>query len=503
MQKAQPPLPVGSMIQGHYLIESLPGNGDFGNVYLVRDQRDKQQLFALMEIIHPERYHFALEYLSPTPLDRRALPSIQYVFNDESSGRAYVLMSYIEGQNLELLRLQQAEKRFPWPQVVDVMVPICNAIIHLHQQNPPRFHQNVQPANIFIASEARAPILAILAVVRRSGSTITPLHYFSPGFTALEQYTGEASARTDVYGLGATCYTLLTGIVPPDALDRSTFRANGGADSLKPVHEIIPDIPSSLDEAIQRAMAIDAGERFSSVEQFREAIGFPAMQFSTTRNMLLASVSPPTILGAEAEEPASEPPLKLPETSLPPLSPLAPHRSRKIGLAFVMLALLIFLGIGTQIWFHARSLPAAQSTPTIILSTPASSSTPVPTPSIYPIIKGTYVGTIYDLSTNIRTNITLSNIQQNQNHISGYLTLGSNMPGSGPFRGTIDKREQMQFIVKDTAKNIWLWFEGILQSPANLIGDFHQCSPSSATQEDHCSQLAGSYGIWDATQSSS
>src|SRR5579884_2092557 len=98
MQKAQPPLPVGSMIQGHYLIESLPGNGDFGNVYLVRDQRDKQQLFALMEIIHPERYHFALEYLSPTPLDRRALPSIQYVFNDESSGRAYVLMSYIEGQ---------------------------------------------------------------------------------------------------------------------------------------------------------------------------------------------------------------------------------------------------------------------------------------------------------------------------------------------------------------------------------------------------------------------
>src|SRR5579884_3284361 len=443
------------MIQEHYLIESLLGNGDFGNVYLVRDQRDKQQLFALMEIIHPERYHFALEYLSPTPLDRRALPSIQYVFNDESSERAYVLMSYIEGQNLELLRLQQVEERFPWTQVVDVMVPICNAIIHLHQQNPPRFHQNIQPANIFISSETRAPILAILDVVRGSDSTTTTLQYFSPGFTALEQYIGEASARTDVYGLGATCYTLLTGTVPPDTLYRSTLRANGEADSLKPVHEVIPDIPSSLDEAIQRAMAIDAGERFSSVEQFREAIGCPAMQFSTTRNMLLASVFPPTTPRPEAEEPAPEAPLKPPETPLPPPPPppQAPHKGRKIGVAFVMLALLIFLGIGTQIWFHARSLPAAQSTPTIILSTPVPSPTPASssTPSIYPIIKGTFAGTIYDLSTNIRTNMTLTNIQQNQNHISGYLTLGANMPGSGPFSGTIDRGEQIQFIVKDRA----------------------------------------------------
>lgn len=47
MQEAQAPLPAGTVIHEHYIVESLLGKGDFGNVCLVRDQRDKQELFAL------------------------------------------------------------------------------------------------------------------------------------------------------------------------------------------------------------------------------------------------------------------------------------------------------------------------------------------------------------------------------------------------------------------------------------------------------------------------
>lgn len=283
MQEAQAPLPAGMVIQEHYIVESLLGTGDFGNVYLVRDQRDKKKLLVLAEVINPieqERYRFALEYVSLAPLDHRALPHVQYVFNDDKLSRAYLIMSYIEELNLEMLRLQQSEKRFPLPQVMAIMAPVIDAVTHLHHRYPPVIHQNIKPASIIASRAVDAPVLAMLDIVKEHSSTTTTLRYFAPGYGATEQYSGEFSARTDTYGLGATCYTLLTGIVPPDALHRSTQVSNGEIDPLKPVNEVMPTIPPFIDEAIQRAMSINANDRFSSVEQFWEALGSPAKRFS-------------------------------------------------------------------------------------------------------------------------------------------------------------------------------------------------------------------------------
>ncbi|MGH2493219.1 MAG: serine/threonine protein kinase, partial [Ktedonobacteraceae bacterium] len=295
MQKRQTPLSVGAVIHRHYIVEGLPGKGDFCNVYLVRDRRDKQKLFALAEIINPveqERYGFSLEYVSLAPLDRQALPRVQYAFNDDKQGRAYLLMSYIDGLNLEMLRLQQAEKRFPLAEVTMTMTPVVNAIVYLHNRRPPVIHRNIQPTNIFIAQTIDEPALAMLDIFREHGSTTTTLDYFAPGYGATEQYKGEFSIRTDIYGLGATYYTLLTGIVPPDALYRSTQLNNGEIDPLKPVNEAIPGIPLVIAEAIQQAMSINVDDRFSSVEQFREVLVSPANQAAPELSDSLPSTSP-------------------------------------------------------------------------------------------------------------------------------------------------------------------------------------------------------------------
>ena len=53
MQKTQAILPIGTVLNGHYILESLLGKGGFGNVYLARDQDDSRQLFALAELINP------------------------------------------------------------------------------------------------------------------------------------------------------------------------------------------------------------------------------------------------------------------------------------------------------------------------------------------------------------------------------------------------------------------------------------------------------------------
>src|ERR1051326_7273894 len=263
-------LAAGVVIYEHFIVEGLLGTGDFGSVYLGRDQRDEQKRFALAELLHPvadERYRFALNYVSRAPLDRHVLPRVQYIYHDNTLDRAYVLMNYIEEPNLETLRLQQAEQRFPLSQVLQIMTPVVNAVIHLHQQHAPVIHGNITPLTIIMSQSIDEPVLVMLDLFKEHDLLTTPLHYFTPGYGAVEQYEGKYSERSDVYGLGATYYTLLTGIVPPDALSRSTRQKDGESDPLRSVHEVVPAIPATIAEVIQQSMSLNADDRFSSVEQ--------------------------------------------------------------------------------------------------------------------------------------------------------------------------------------------------------------------------------------------
>src|SRR5215470_13937513 len=112
-------LPIGATIQHpdgeRYLIESLLGKGGFGAVYLVRDRNVKEHLFALKEVIDPnarDREHFIFEAEMLSRLNHRALPHVYKVFENEKLKRVYMLMDYIEGQNLDILLMEQAERRF-------------------------------------------------------------------------------------------------------------------------------------------------------------------------------------------------------------------------------------------------------------------------------------------------------------------------------------------------------------------------------------------------------
>ncbi|MBV9615414.1 MAG: protein kinase, partial [Ktedonobacteraceae bacterium] len=169
MQEVQAILPNGTIVQGRYIIEDLLGRGGFGAVYRVRDQRTRGNLFALKEIIDSskqERERFAFECEVLKRLDHHSLPRVYRVFEDEKSARAYMLMDYIEGPNLEMLRLQQPEKRFPVEKALDIMAPIFDVISYLHKQNPPIIHRDIKPANIIVPPTDDEAVLVDLGIAK-------------------------------------------------------------------------------------------------------------------------------------------------------------------------------------------------------------------------------------------------------------------------------------------------------------------------------------------------
>src|SRR5260370_6006699 len=125
----------GLIVHDRYAVEELLGRGGCGAVYRVRDQKVPGQLFALKEIADPsrqDRNRLIHEWKLLQQLHHPALPRVYRVFDNEQGDRAYLLMEYIEGTNLEILRRPQPQNSFSLPSDFIIIAPIFDPLASLH-----------------------------------------------------------------------------------------------------------------------------------------------------------------------------------------------------------------------------------------------------------------------------------------------------------------------------------------------------------------------------------
>ncbi len=529
MQEGQPTLSLGTIVQERYVVEAVLGKDNAGALYLVRDQRNQRHLFALKEVVNlrgRELYRYTFESTKLQRLDHPALPHVYQIFKDEQD-RVYILMEYIEGPNLEVMRLQQPEHRFLLSQIIPPLSSIMEAVSYLHSQQPPMIHQNIKPSTII---ETKAGTSAVLVgfgheKVYDVEETITIIRRATSSYGAPEQYVGITTPRTDIYALGATLYTLLTGIVPPNALSRVKKLSSKESDPLVSVNQLTPTAPAPLAEAIHRAMSINSNDRFSTMEQFwgavRQASNTIALEQQTTEHLAAIPNRKHTELDSNpTEQKAVEPVVEiekvpslnrdiltpgisdLPDTptseevknpiTSPLQEPVKASRFKKHGMLFLtlfaaLITLLGSIGVGASLWIDITSQhpplvtfppSAPQSGQTAPLPSPTSraSSTLVPSPNI----ATQYTGTLHDIPTGTTTNISLTRIQQLQGNISGYFggmpTNGilNGIPQNGPFTGTISTAKQIHFIVTSDTGQASFSFDGMIQPDGTIAGTYWQ-----------------------------
>ncbi|HEY7850479.1 MAG TPA: serine/threonine-protein kinase, partial [Ktedonobacterales bacterium] len=231
---AQPPaLAPGVVLRNRYLIEGYIGGGGFGHIYRARDIA-LGHLRAIKEAFSRDpntqrQFQLEAEFL----LNARHPNLVRGYSVFESAGRLYLVMDYVDGHTLEDIAIEMIKRTHRPPvetQALDWMAPICNAVHELHAQPAPIIHRDIKPANIKLSASLNIPILIDLGLAKlfaQGQQTIAAALAFTPGYAPPEQYqaAGTTDQRTDVYGLGATLYYLLTGYQPVDAPARLSAQA--------------------------------------------------------------------------------------------------------------------------------------------------------------------------------------------------------------------------------------------------------------------------------------
>lgn len=268
-------LPIGTTVHERYEVVSIVGRGGLGTVYCVRDIIfGKQNIYALKELADQSRSarrQFEHEAQWLQALDHNHIPKVREYF--EWRSRLYLVMDFVDGENLEQKLYRQGGQPLPEEQVIAWILPICDALQYLHTRTPSILHRDVKPANI-IVTPAGHPVLVDLGIAKEhlpgANRTATFVRKAgTEGYAPPEQYTvaGKSGPWSDVYALGATLYHLLTNQVPPTAIDRVTMEPDLTQPSF-----YNRSISPQTNVAIYRAMAMRPSERYQTVAQFAAAL---------------------------------------------------------------------------------------------------------------------------------------------------------------------------------------------------------------------------------------
>lgn len=257
----------GMFISNRYEIIEKVGSGGMADVYKAKCHRLNR--FVAMKILKPEYSDdknfvtkFRGEAQSAAGLSH---PNIVNVYDvGDENGLHYIVMELVEG--ITLKKFIERKGKLEVKEAVGIAIQIAMGMEAAHSNHI--IHRDIKPQNIIISKEGKVKVTDFGIAKATTSNTITSnamgsVHYLSP-----EQARGGYSdEKSDIYSLGVTIYEMLTGQVPfagDTTVSVALLHIQGEA---KPLREIDPNIPLSVDKIVQKCMQKKPERRYLSASE--------------------------------------------------------------------------------------------------------------------------------------------------------------------------------------------------------------------------------------------
>ncbi|OJH37907.1 serine/threonine-protein kinase [Cystobacter ferrugineus] len=267
---------VGSVIAGRFTLESLAGRGGMGTVYRATDALSGQHV--ALKLLHPgssadspRRFTREAELLSTL----RHPGIVSYIAHGLSEqGRPYLVMEWLEGEDLAQ---RLARQPLSLAETLSLLRHVTQALVVAHQHGI--IHRDLKPSNLFLRQGRPEQVLLLdfgLArhVMPSSAMTASKALLGTPGYMSPEQASSQTqlTPSADIFSLGCVLYECLTGQPPFRAPHMMAALAKILFTEPVPLRQLRPELPTALQELLERMLAKDPSRRLPEAMALRSAL---------------------------------------------------------------------------------------------------------------------------------------------------------------------------------------------------------------------------------------
>jgi serine/threonine-protein kinase len=271
---------VGSVLRDRYRVEELLGMGGMAAVFRGSHRNGHR---VAIKVLHPDLAkskeicsRFLKEGYVANAVDH---PNAVRVIDDDtaSDGAAFLVMELLEGQTVDARRESVPGRKLPLAEVAKIAHDVLDVLVAAHAKGI--IHRDLKPENLFLTKTNQLKILDFGIARMRDGAgtswTRSGHAMGTPAYMPPEQAMGltrEIDGRTDLWAVGATMFSLLTGDFVHEAETVQQLLIFAATQHARSIRAVAPDLAPPFVTLIDRALAYDKNRRFADATEMLEAV---------------------------------------------------------------------------------------------------------------------------------------------------------------------------------------------------------------------------------------
>lgn len=374
-----PDMLIGRIVKGRYKVAEFLGGDPSGIAYMADDKLNDDKKVLIRVVLEPPDNEILASILAEErlALSHFSHPNVARIIDSGEfpGGKQFLVSEYID--SLSVADILSIHGRFPLERVARVIRQAAAALSEAHQQGI--LHRDIRPENIIIENASDGSEHAMLVNFGASKGEPSPSNF---AYKSPEVLQGRiVTVSSDIFSLAVVAYEMITGLLPFAGTNaREVSRAQNAGEAVLP-SDRRPELSTSVDDVMQKAMAFAPADRFSKAREFGDALYAALMEVPSAVSVapsaamadadtISAKPARPVSVRSSGEvrlSPAGGPSAASSATAAEPAwknrSPEPPAQESSLAKVFWGLGILIFLGLLGFGIYYLRTRPEQLDVP--------------------------------------------------------------------------------------------------------------------------------------------